>query len=504
MRKGRRLLCCLLALLLFVGCTEVKEQNTTRKGNVYYEIFVGSFKDSNGDGHGDLKGVEEKLDYLSDLGVSGIWLMPIMPSPTYHKYDVTDYMAIDSQYGTMEDFESLVASAKEKNIDIIIDLVLNHSSSQHPWFIQAKKNLREGTCEMEDSYCDYYVISEEKKPNYYSVLGTDLFYEGVFWSEMPDLNLDSEKVRVEIEEIVDFWLDKGIKGFRLDAIMHFYNQNTTKNVEFLTWLEDLVKSKREDAYIVGEAWTSSNVVAKYYESGISCFDFALSQADGSIATSIRSSKGNSFAKKVVSYEDSIKEYNSEAVNSVFLSNHDQGRSSAYFFNSEEKTKFMANVYLLLPGIPFIYYGEEIGMLGSGKDENKRLGFVWDSEDSKQNCLNPSGADYTKTIEKGLAQQSKEASSLYSHYKKVIKLRNQHSSYVNGKASYIDSGNDVVYMVMSENEEEKILTVHNFSAEEVVVEVSDFTKLTGSVTQKDKVKLDKGSLTLPAYASAILE
>lgn len=500
MHKGRKIIICLLALFLCIGCSsKVKE----KKGNVYYEIFVASFNDSNGDGYGDLKGVEEKLDYLDDLGVSGLWLMPIMPSPTYHKYDVTDYMAIDPLYGTMEDFESLVEAANEKNIDIIIDLVLNHSSSQHPWFIEAKKNLREDTCDKENSYCDYYVVSEEKLPNYYTVLGTNLFYEAVFWSEMPDLNLDSENVRKEIEEIVDFWMSKGIKGFRLDAILHLYGSNTEKNVEFLTWLNDLVKSYREDAYIVGEAWTTKNVVAEYYESGISCFDFSLAQAEGAIIKTIRNGNGNSLAQSVGLYEDMITSYNKDAVNSVFLSNHDQGRSAAYFFNSMEQTKFMANVYLLLPGTPFVYYGEEIGMLGSGKDENKRLGFVWDSEDSSKNCYSPSGADYTKKIESGLEQQSKDKESLYNHYKNVIELRNQHSSLASGNVMYVDSGNDAIYMIVTENEEERILTVHNFSDEEVSVEVSEFSKISGSIA-KEKVKLENGRLVLPGYSSAVLE
>lgn len=500
MSKGRKIICCLLALLLCVGCSPKQEE---KKGNVYYEIFVASFNDSNGDGYGDLKGIEEKLDYLDDLGVSGIWLMPIMPSPTYHKYDVTDYKAIDPLYGTMEDFESLVNAANEKNIDIIIDLVLNHSSSEHPWFTQAKKSYREGTCESENSYCDYYVVSDQALPNYHRVLGTDLYYEGIFVKEMPDLNLDSENVRKEIEEIVDFWMSKGIKGFRLDAILHLYNSNTTKNVEFLTWFNELVKSKREDAYIVGEAWTTSNVVAEYYESGISCFDFSLAQAEGNVAKSIRTGKGNNFAKTMTSYIDTIRGYTPEAVNSVFLSNHDQGRSAAYFFNSLEKTKFMANVYLLLPGTPFVYYGEELGMLGSGKDENKRLGFVWDSEDTSKNCYSPSGADYTKKIDAGLSQQMNDSNSLYSHYKKVIALRNQHSSLANGAVSYVDSGNDAVYMVVSENEEERILTVHNFSENEVSVAVSEFSNISGSITN-ETVKLEGGILYIPAYSSAILE
>lgn len=505
MTKGRKIIASLLALLLSVGCVSQRVE-VEKRGNVYYEIFVASFYDSDGNGVGDLKGVEQKLDYLDDLGISGIWLMPIMPSPSYHKYDVTDYMSIDPAYGTMDDFESLVQSAKEKDIDIIIDLVLNHSSSQHPWFIEAKRNVREGTCGKEDSYCDHYVFSDEKLANYYPVLGSDQYYEGVFWSEMPDLNLDSEVLRTRIEEIVDFWMAKGIKGFRLDAIMHYYGGNTAKNVEFLTWFNELVRSKREDAYIVGEAWTSSETVAKYYESGISCFDFSLSQADGKIVSTIRSGKGNNLATIVSYYQDKIKSYDSNAMNSVFISNHDQGRSAAYFFNSIEQTKLIANVYLLLPGTPFIYYGEEIGMLGSGKDENKRLGYVWNSENTTGKCNDPSGADYTKKLKGGLAQQQKDKDSLYSHYKKVISIRNQHSSYVDGTHTYVDSGNDAVYMIASENDEESILTIHNFSSETVTVECPvEYTNITGEILlTKGNTKLSNNTLEIPAMSTVIME
>ncbi|MBQ9987365.1 MAG: hypothetical protein IJP28_03200 [Erysipelotrichales bacterium] len=505
MRKGRKIISCLLALLLSVGCT-MQEVEVEKKGNVYYEIFVSSFYDSDGNGVGDLKGVEEKLEYLDDLGISGIWLMPIMPSPTYHKYDVVDYMSIDPAYGTMEDFESLVQSANEKNIDIIIDLVLNHSSSQHPWFQEAVSSMRNGTCEREDSYCDYYVFSDEKLANYYPVLGTDQYYEGVFTSEMPDLNLESEALRKDIEEIVDFWMAKGIKGFRLDAIMHYYGGNTAKNVEFLTWFNELVRSKREDAYIVGEAWTSSETVAKYYESGISCFDFALSQADGKIVSTIRSGRGNALATIVSSYQDQIISYDTNAMNSIFISNHDQGRSAAYFYNSNEQTKLMASVYLLLPGTPFVYYGEEIGMLGSGKDENKRLGYVWDSTNNTGKCNDPSGADYTKKIKDGLAQQQKDKDSLYSHYKKVITLRNQHSSYVNGTHMFIESGNEAVYMIESENEEESILTIHNFSPDTVIVECPvEYTNITGEIIlTTGKSKLSNNTLEIPGMSTVIME
>ncbi|MDP3443534.1 MAG: alpha-amylase family glycosyl hydrolase, partial [Ignavibacteria bacterium] len=313
----------ILVVLLLSSCSA--EMIRSDKNYVYYEIFVGSFYDTNDDGMGDLDGVTEKLEYLNDLGIGGIWLMPIHPSPTYHKYDVIDYEAIDPKYGTMQDFEELIAKADEYNIEIIIDLVLNHSSSEHPWFIEAKKNVLNGTCENENSYCDYYVFTTTPQGKYYAV-GKGFYYEALFWDKMPDLNLDNPEVRNEIKDILQFWLDKGVKGFRLDAVTSFYNQNVTKNTEFLKWLDETIDSIDPEAYVVGEAWTTNSSITALYQSGIdSLFQFSLSQADGLIASSIRAKSGNKLADEVIKYNDMIKSANPEALNAVFISNHDQGR-----------------------------------------------------------------------------------------------------------------------------------------------------------------------------------
>ncbi|PKK88300.1 MAG: alpha-amylase, partial [Tenericutes bacterium HGW-Tenericutes-7] len=193
---------------------------------VYYEIFVGSFSDSNNDGYGDLQGIINRFDYLNDgddnsgrsLGIEGIWLMPIMPSPSYHKYDVKDYKAIDPNYGTIEDFENLTALANERDVRIIIDLVLNHTSSQHPWFKAAKLAVQNN--DFDNEYIGYYTIvtEEQKEPGKrYYLLAGDYYYEGNFSSQMPELNLDNEDVRNEIIDIISFWFGKGVAGFRLDA-----------------------------------------------------------------------------------------------------------------------------------------------------------------------------------------------------------------------------------------------------------------------------------------------
>lgn len=502
MKRVKRCLICLLTLLLIAGCSANTQK--VKEGNVYYEIFVRSFYDSDGDGIGDINGIREKLDYLDDLGISGIWLMPIMPSETYHKYDVDDYYSIDESYGTMEDFEALVQEAKEHNIDIIIDLVLNHTSDTNEWFVTAKNHLRKGTCDEIDSYCDYYNFSDSREANYYSVPGSSYFYEAVFWDEMPDLNLDSENVRNEIVDIVDFWMKKGIKGFRLDAVLHYYEGNTAKNVKFLTWFTDLVKSYDEDAYIVDEAWTSSETYAKYFESGSSAFDFELSQSDGAIVKNIRNGSGANLTKRVVDYEALIHNYDEEAVNSVFVSNHDQGRSGAFFAADEDATKFMANVYLMMPGIPFIYYGEEIGMLGSGKDENKRLSFVWSDEDSTGMCSVLENSDYTNRRYEALDVQQKDKNSLFNHYKKVIEVRNRYSSLVDGESELYDTGNDAIYAVISRDENEEILVMHNFSTDVMEVTVNEYSLDATITLSNDKVTLKTNTLSLPGRSTAVLK
>ena len=192
----------------------------------YYEIFVYSFYDSDGDGIGDFNGVIDKLDYIQDMGFNGIWLMPVLQSPTYHKYDVEDYYKTDESYGTNEDFEKLIEECHKRGIRVVMDFEMNHTSSQHEWFRQAceyLKTLPDG--QQPDAaqcpYVDYYHFSNKKENNsYYQVAGTNWYYEGSFWSEMPDLNFANENVKKEFEDIAAFWIGKGVDGFRLDAIMH--------------------------------------------------------------------------------------------------------------------------------------------------------------------------------------------------------------------------------------------------------------------------------------------
>lgn len=489
--------------LLLTACSQ--ETIRSNKNYVYYEIFVGSFYDTNEDGMGDLDGVTEKLDYLNDLGVGGIWMMPIHPSPTYHKYDVVDYYDIDPKYGTMEDFDELITKANEYNIEIIIDLVLNHTSSEHPWFIEAKKNVLNGTCENENSYCDYYVFSTTPQGKYYPI-GKGYYYEALFWDKMPDLNLDSENVRNEIKDILQFWLDKGVKGYRLDAVTSFYNQNVTKNTEFLRWLNETIDSIDEDAYVVGEAWTTNKTITDLYDSGIdSLFQFSLSQADGLIASSIRSKQGYNLANEVIKYNQMIKEANPDALNAVFISNHDQGRSAGYFKSTQpEYLKLMASIYLLMPGRSYIYYGEEIGLRGSGKDENKRLPMIWDNNDNTGKTLGPSAADYKSEDIMGLKQQASDKNSLYNHYKQLIQIKNRYDVITDGTMESLNL-NSNVYALRTYDDTDDVIVIHNLSDQKVVIDY-DFSnyKIAHQIYNASQTKaVLNDSLELSANNSIVL-
>nr|WP_297763660.1 alpha-amylase family glycosyl hydrolase [uncultured Butyrivibrio sp.] len=449
-----------------------------------YEIFVYSFYDSDGDGIGDLKGVADKLDYINDgddstdtdLGCNEIWLMPISPSPTYHKYDVTDYMAIDPEYGTMEDFEALLAKCHERGVKVIIDTVLNHTSSQHPWFKEAAQFLRDNP-DLQTIYTDretfapvpevqekcpylyYYNFTNEQQTGFEKLAGTNWYYEARFWSGMPDLNLDNYMVKEEIAKITDFWLKKGVDGFRLDAVTSYYTDNDTKNIEFMTWLNDTIKAQNEDAYIVAEAWTNISTYSEYYKSGIdSFFDFNFSGSEGLIASVARGKKSpQSFIQAMADAESSFSENNENYIDAPFYTNHDMARSAGYYVGrgSKEKIKMAGALNLLMGGNAFIYYGEELGMNGSGKDENKRAPMQWTNDKSKEfdvsslsekekaiagpagMCQGPKDMDKFEITCPGLDAQMADKDSVYNYYKKAIRLRNTFPVIARGKTQPID-------------------------------------------------------------------
>ena len=389
----RKRVWCILAFwsMLFLGCVSAAADwyGTT------YEVFVYSFCDGDGDGIGDLAGLAGKLDYIADaesggLGCGAIWVTPIFPSPTYHKYDVTDYLAVDPDFGTMDDFDRLLLECRERGVRLLLDLPVNHTSSEHPWFLAAADYLR-GLPEGEEPsaadcpYVEYYHFSKEAQSGYALLSGTEWYYEAQFWEGMPDLNLDSEAVRGEISAILRFWLERGVDGFRLDAVTSYYTGDQSSNLAFLTWLKAERAESADEAsaadsvYFVGEAWTDQNSYASFYASGIdSFFDFAFAGQDGMIANVVRGSRSaQSFVDAMIAEEELYRSYNPEAVNAPFYTNHDMARSAGYYaYDDGTRTKLAEGLNLLMTGNAFLYYGEEIGMKGAGKDENKRAPMFW--------------------------------------------------------------------------------------------------------------------------------
>lgn len=471
----------ILLLVVVVGCQpQTNIQKVEKKQPVYYEIFVASFNDSNQDGIGDLKGITQKIDYLDDLGVTGLWLMPIHPSDSYHKYDVKDYLAIDPSYGTMADFEELVTEAKKRNIKIMLDLVLNHSSSDHPWFLDAKNRT---TC----TKCDYYHFSDTAKTGY-AKLNDQLFYEARFWEKMPDLNLKNEKVKQEIKNIAQFWIDKGVGGFRLDAVGHFFDESLQETIAFTKWFVDTTKAMNPDIYIVGEAWVGENGVLSHYESQIdSLFDFAGSELNGRIVKYGNDEAGQQLAIDTIEYNQKIKAISPNSKNATFLSNHDQARSAGYLIDDDTR-KLMAALYLLSPGVPFIYYGEEIAMKGSGKDENKRLALTWgENKDAKS----PKDSDYESKHPQTIKEALKDPNSLLNYYKQVIRFRHL---YVNHSNSEVVKVNPHVFGLKYDQYQIFI----NIKEEQVTFDIE------GELIDKiGDVKKQNKQLILPKYAIAVI-
>jgi len=496
----------------------------------FYEIFVYSFYDSDGDGIGDINGIISKLDYIndgddstdSDLGFNGIWLMPIMPSTTYHKYDVKDYYNIDPQYGTLEDFKKLIKECKARDIKLIIDLVFNHTSAQHPWFTQAVnylESLKEG--EEPDltvcPYVGYYNFAKENNGSntYYRAGKSDYYYEGVFWDQMPDLNLGNEQVSKEIENIAKFWLDLGVDGFRLDAAKEFYSGEKQRNVDVLKWFTDYVQSVNEDAYIVAEVWEEEAAISTYYESGIpSLFNFPLSQHDGLITSTVRklgTSTAKKFAKSFVSLYEKYSEGNTEFIDAPFISNHDTTRISAQCVNNEDQMKMAAGMLLTMNGSPYVYYGEEIGMNSMGsKDENKRLPMQWSITDTTGITDAPEAADKVTQKFSPADEQMKNPLSIYNYYKRAIRIRNENPEIARGKVSVIEElSSEDICAVKKVYEGSEVIIIYNISNEEKMVAIGDagLTDLTirGYLSvDGSEVSLADNKVTLPKYSIVILK
>lgn len=435
---------------------------------VFYEIFVRSFFDTDGDGIGDFNGLIEKLDYLNDgdpetdddLGITGIWLMPIHPSPSYHGYDVTDYKGVNSQFGTMNQFKTFVEEAQSRGIRVIIDFVLNHSSSQHPWFINSRNNV--------PGYRDYYRW-RTSHPGYNGPWGQPVwhqhssgFYYGLFWGGMPDINFDHDPVKDKLFEAAQFWLnDVGVDGFRLDAVTYIFEDGSQlEHVEetFHFWEEfnTMVKQQNPEAVTVGEAWTNTEQILPYVTNNRLnfAFEFDLSY---SILNAVRS--GNTTQL----YAQMQKVYNSYNYlqYATFLTNHDQNRVMNELNDDWEKAKTAASIYLTLPGVPFVYYGEEIGMTGAKPDPQIRTPMQWtDGPNAGFTTGSPwinLNSDYQI---RNVAIQREDPESLFNTYRRLVHLRNNQPALRTGSWTPVQSSANSLFSFLREKEDDRILVIAN--------------------------------------------
>ena len=491
----------------------------------YYEIFVYSFYDSDGDGIGDLNGVTEKLDYVADLGCNGIWLMPIMPSPTYHKYDVIDYKEVDPEYGTLDDFRNLTKAAHEKGIRVIIDFVINHSSSKNAWFKQAcdyLKTLGENdTPNPEDCpYVEYYHFSREKvNSTWYKVNGSDFFYEGQFWSEMPDLNLANEELRRELESVADLWIDAGVDGFRMDAPLHFEEGDSAFNCEVLSWLYEYCKSKNPDFYMVSEVWDSKSSIETYYELSKtpSFFNFPTSQMEGSILSTVMGNMpADKFMTIMVGYQNDYKSGNPDYIDAPFITNHDQGRPCNILQSDPDAMKFAGGLLCTMSGNPFIYYGEEVGMKSKGnKDENKRLPMNWSLGDIEGKTKGPKDAD--KGIEQsfpGVDEQAKDPDSIYNYYKRALAMRNTFPEIARGEEKVLSASSGMQAIMSKEYEGSVILIAVNSAKKPAEFDIKSASSEVGAkeglevayslTLHGDEIEINDGVLSMPERSICVLK
>lgn len=456
MKHIKRSICLLLACLLSLsGCSSSATYRYEQPLHIiddawrtWYEVFVPSFYDANGDGTGDLAGLTSRLDYLNDgkgggLGVGGIWLMPIMSSPSYHKYDVTNYEQVDPAYGTLADLQQLARACHSRGMRLIIDYELNHTSSQHPWFLSATASLEENSASPpRNPYIGYYnfVRGKPSVGSYAQVGATEWYYEDEFGPSMPDLNLDNAALRAQIQQFTRFWLAQGVDGFRLDAVLAYYGStsagDTERNVAFVDWLTDDARSVDPDAFVVGEVWSNATTIAEYYASHANgFFAFPFAQATGIVAMTLNGTgadaSARSFCSSTLAWQKMLLAVNPGGVSMPFIGNHDTARPAGFFSGDLQKTKMAAGLYLTMTGDPFIYYGEEIGMTGSRTDPDKRGPMQWSTSQTAGRTTGPPGMGPVTTLFPPEDVQERDPASLLNYYRRAIRLRNENPELARG-------------------------------------------------------------------------
>ena len=547
------------------------------KESIVYQIYPRSFKDSNGDGIGDIPGIIEKLDYLKELGVNVLWISPMLESPQDDNgYDISDYRKIYREYGTMEDYEKLLAEAHRRGIRILMDLVVNHTSDEHNWFVESRKSK-------DNPYRDYYIWRDPvggKEPNNWgSVFGgsaweydpqTEMYYLHLFSRKQPDLNWENEKVRQEVYDMMDFWCEKGIDGFRMDVISMIskdqrfpdgeindgrygdfgpYSVHGPRVHEFLQEMNQKVLS-RYDVMTVGETSGVTIEEAQKYagedrQELNMVFQFEHVEGSGEEHGKWTTERYDfkEFKRVMIKWQEELE---GKAWNSLFFGNHDQPRSVSRFGNDnpayrETSAKMLATCLHMMQGTPYVYQGEELGMTNAYfKDledyrdiesiqyyhelteagvltpdymmkclmlrsrDNARTPMHWD--DSEQAGFT-SGTPWIKVIsnykEINAKQQLADPDSVFHYYQKLIRLRKEMPVIVYGTFEAIYREHDQIFAYVRRMEDQKLLTVCNFSDKGTEVEIpEEFANGKCLITNFERTDFSK-KLVLKPYEAFVL-
>ena len=547
------------------------------KESVVYQIYPKSFKDSNGDGVGDIRGIIQKLDYLKELGVNVLWISPMLESPQDDNgYDISDYRRIYKEYGTMEDYEELLSEAHKRDIRILMDLVVNHTSDEHNWFVESRKSK-------DNPYRDYYIWKDPvngKEPNNWGgAFGgsaweydpqTQMYYLHLFSKKQPDLNWENEKVRQEVYDMMTFWCEKGIDGFRMDVISMISKDQTFPDGEMNNSLygdfgpycvhgprvhEFLQEMNREvlsryDIMTVGETSGVTIEEAQKYagEAGKELnMVFQFEHVDngsgdyGKWTTEKYDFK--EFKRIMIKWQEELQ---GKAWNSLFLGNHDQPRSVSRFGNDnpayrETSAKMLATCLHMMQGTPYVYQGEELGMTNVYFDkledyrdiesinfftelteagfmtpeymmkclmlrsrDNARTPMQWD--DSAQAGFTD-GESWIKVNPnyKGInaAQQLEDPNSIFHYYQKLIRLRKEKDIIVYGGFEPLYRDDEQIFAYIRRQEQEKLLTVCNFSDKNAEMEIpEEFKGAECLITNLDRTVFE-GRIVLKPYEAFVL-
>jgi glycosidase len=445
----------------------------------FYQIFVRSYADASsgsfsGDGIGDLQGLIEHLDYLNDgnsstttdLGVDALWLMPINPSPSYHGYDVADYFGVNPQYGDIALMRRFVSEAHKRGIRVILDLVLNHASSQHPIFLRAKTDPADREARGQFRFAQ--LPNELAGPwdqRVWHLSGREYYY-GLFTAEMPDWNFRDPAVTAHHRRVAEFWLkEMGVDGFRLDAVRYFFEREgeLQDGEETKAWLRDFSKychSVKPDCFLVGECYADSKIIASYARAGAldSFFEFGLSRA---LFEALRCEQPGILKQTLAKLQG---EYGGHQDWSSFLANHDQERTVSQLNGDMSLARLAAQLEFVLPGTPFIYYGEEIGMKGGKPDPDIRTPMQWNGSTPAAgfstgdvlpwHAVNPDFA--TINVER----ESADPTSLLSLYKRLVRLHASTPALRHGIEIPVTVSSDRIFASLRQEGAEWVLVLAN--------------------------------------------